>query len=216
MRGEKPNAPTKKARILRATDKLAVDTLRVLCREDIFPKRSRWVMANKMADLVNDFHTCIMIANGIQPESHAEFVERHKYQVLAGGYLYALDVKMNLAKVVFETKADKLEFWAAVCLEAKDALSKWKSSDKYRYSKKFGPLTPEEENIGEAVEPTAVRSPNPSNANNMRTATPDGALNNNNNANNTNGGVADRENVRSSKPNAESKALTQGTAFQFA
>lgn len=38
----------------------------------------------------------------------------------------------------------------------------------------------------------AVISPNPWNANNVRNVTPAGALNNNN-ANNTNGGVADRE-----------------------
>lgn len=45
---------------------------------------------------------------------------------------------------------------------------------------------------------------------------PDGSLNNNN-ANNTNGVVADRENVRSSKRRGvESKALTQGTSFPAA
>lgn len=37
----------------------------------------------------------------------------------------------------------------------------------------------------------AVRSPNPSNANNVRNVNPSGTLNNNN-ANNTNGVVADR------------------------
>lgn len=39
------------------------------------------------------------------------------------------------------------------------------------------------------------RSPNPSNANNVRNCTPAGSLNNNN-ANNTNGVVADREKAR--------------------
>ena len=41
--------------------------------------------------------------------------------------------------------------------------------------------------------PSVLRSPNPSNANNVRNINPDGALNNNN-ANNGNGVALDREN----------------------
>ena len=54
--------PTQKTRVEKATDEIVKRTLEVLCKEDVFPKRSRWLMAYKIADLINDFHNFVMIA----------------------------------------------------------------------------------------------------------------------------------------------------------
>lgn len=104
--------PTQKTRVEKATDEIVKRTLEVLCKEDVFPKRSRWLMAYKIADLINDFHGFVQIANEIEVRSHAEFVERHKYQTLAIAFLKASDVKMTLAVDVMKASANKLEFWA--------------------------------------------------------------------------------------------------------
>ena len=201
--------PTQKTRVERETNNITRETLRAICREKVIPKRMHWLIGHKIADLINDFHTSVNVANEIKVESHAEFVERHKWQTLAIAFLKATDVKMTLALDVLELNADYLETWAGQYNETLKQIQGWKNKDAKRYEEKYGPLSQEEilyiagsipVDIRESIDltPSGSRSPNPSNANNERNSNQDGSLNNNN-ANNTNGVSADRENVRSSK-----------------
>lgn len=133
--------PTQKTRVEKATDEIVKRTLEVLCKEDVFPKRSRWLMAYKIADLINDFHSFVQIANEIEVRSHAEFVERHKYQTLAIALLKASDVKMTLAVDVMKASANKLEFWAGQYNDTLRQLQGWRNKDEKRYAEKYGSLT---------------------------------------------------------------------------
>lgn len=200
--------PDQKTRVERETDKLTGETLRAMCREKVIPKKMRWIIGQKIADLVNDFHTSVNIANGIKVRSHDEFVERHKFQTLAIAYLKATDTKMTLALDVMELNADYFETWAGQYNETLRQIQGWLTKDEKRYSGRFGPLSPEEESYIAGSVPVDIResadftpsgfAPNPSNANNVRNSNPDGSLNNNN-ANNTNGVSGDRENASTSK-----------------
>ena len=202
--------PDQKTRVERETDKLTGETLRAMCREKVIPKKMRWIIGQKIADLVNDFHTSVNIANGIKVRSHDEFVERHKFQTLALAYLKATDAKMTLALDVMELNADYFETWAGQYNETLRQIQGWLTKDEKRYSERFGPLSPEEESYIAGSIPVDIResadftpsgfAPNPSNANNVRNSNPDGSLNNNN-ANNTNGVSGDRENASTSKQN---------------
>lgn len=116
--------PTQKTRVEKATDEIMKRTLEVLCKEDVFPKRSRWLMAYK-----------------IEVRSHAEFVERHKYQTLAIAFLKASDVKMTLAVDVMKASANKLEFWAGQYNDTLRQLQGWRNKDEKRYAEKYGSLT---------------------------------------------------------------------------
>ena len=202
--------PDQKTRVERETDKLTGETLRAMCREKVIPKKMRWIIGQKIADLVNDFHTSVNIANGIKVRSRDEFVERHKFQTLALAYLKATDTKMTLALDVMELNADYFETWAGQYNETLRQIQGWLTKDEKRYSERFGPLSPEEESYIAGSIPVDIResadftpsgfAPNPSNANNVRNSNPDGSLNNNN-ANNTNGVSGDRENASTSKQN---------------
>ena len=137
--------PTQKTRVEKATDEIVKRTLEVLCKENVFPKRSRWLMAYKIADHMNDFHDFVMIANEIEVRSHAVFVERHKYQTLAIAFLKAADVKMTLAMDVLAVSANKLEFWAGQYNYTLRQLQGWRNSDEKRYAEKYGSLTEAEQ-----------------------------------------------------------------------
>jgi hypothetical protein len=137
--------PSEKTRVERETDNITRETLKAICREKVIPKRMRWIMGQKIADLINDFHTAVNVANEIKVESHEEFVRRHLYQTLAIAYLKATDVKMTLALDVMELNADYLDRWAGQYLETLKQIQGWKAKDKERYSKKFGPLSEDEE-----------------------------------------------------------------------
>ena len=195
--------PTKKNTALRATDELTAETIRTLCRENVFPKRSRWLIAQPIADLINGFHSHVMIANEIKVETRELMVERYHHQTIAIAYLETANIKMSLALTVLDLEANKLEKWAEKFNHARKEVMSWRAGDRRRYEKKYGPISPETIRERSELQDTAVAlcvAPNPSNANNPRNVTTAGALNNNNNANNSNGVPADRENVRLSKP----------------
>lgn len=196
---EKEKKPTQKNKAIRAADALTAETLRTLCRENVFPKRSRWLIAQPIADLINAFHSEIMVANEIKVETYGLMIERFNHQTLAVAYLEAANIKMSLALTVLDLDANKLDAWAHKFNETRREVMGWRSGDRRRYEKKFGPINPDF--IGEpaVLSSGTVIAPNPSNGNNERNVTTAGALNNNN-ANNTNGVAGDREKVRSSKP----------------
>ena len=136
--------PNLKTRVERETDNITKETLKAICRENVIPKRMRWLVGQKIADLINDFHTCVNVANEIKVKSHAEFVERHKYQTLAIAHLKAVDVKMTLALDVLDLNADYLDTWAEQYNCTLKQIQGWLNKDEKRYSERFGPLSPEE------------------------------------------------------------------------
>ena len=136
--------PNQKTRVERETDNITRETLRAICRENVIPKRMRWVVGEKIADLINDFHTSVSVANEIKVKSHAEFVERHKFQTLAVAFLKATDTKMTLALDVLELNADYLEVWAGQYNETLTQIQGWTNKDEKRYAEKYGPLSQDE------------------------------------------------------------------------
>lgn len=149
--------PNQKTRVERETDAITRETLKAICREKVIPKRMRWVIGEKIADLINDFHTSVMVANEIKVKSHAEFVERHKFQTLAVAFLKATDVKMTLALDVLELNAGYLEEWAGQYNETLKQIQGWTNKDEKRYSEKYGPLSPEEEMYIAGTIPVDIR-----------------------------------------------------------
>lgn len=149
--------PTTKTRVERETDRITAETLRAICRENVIPKRMRWVVGEKIADLINDFHTSVSVANEIKVQSHAEFVERHKFQTLAIAYLKATDVKMTLALDVLQLNADYLDTWAGQYNETLKQIQGWIRKDENRYSEKFGPLKEDEKAYVDRNIPADIR-----------------------------------------------------------
>ena len=151
--------PSTKTRVERETDKITKETLQAICREKVIPKRMRWVIGQKIADLINDFHTSVNVANEIKVKSHAEFVERHKFQTLAIAFLKATDVKMTLAMDVLQLNANYLETWAGQYNETLKQLQGWINKDEKRYSEKFGELSPEDITYIKRSIPSDIREP---------------------------------------------------------
>lgn len=149
--------PTEKTKVERETDALTKETLMAICREKVIPKRMRWLIGQKIADLINDFHTFVFVANEIKVKSHEEFVERHKYQTLAIAFLKATDIKMTVALDVLELNADYLERWAGQYNATLRIIQGWTNKDEKRYAEKFGPLSPEEEQYISGSVPEDIR-----------------------------------------------------------
>ena len=105
--GKNKNA-SEKSQAERYAGELAKKVLDKLCKEKVFPKRSRWIIAKKIADLTVDFHSSVHKANGIKVVTQGERDERHKAQTLALANLSALDAELNLAMDVLNINPDDL------------------------------------------------------------------------------------------------------------
>ena len=149
--------PTEKTQVERETDAITKETLMAICREKVIPKRMRWLIGQKIADLINDFHTFVSVANEIKVKSHDEFVERHKYQTLAIAFLKATDIKMTVALDVLDLNADYLERWAGQYDTTLRIIQGWTNKDEKRYAEKFGPLSQKEEQYISGSVPEDIR-----------------------------------------------------------
>lgn len=118
---------------LRKTDELTEWLLRKLCNEKYFPKRSRWLISGKIADLVNDFAVNVFRANEIKVVTQKERDARHYYQTMAIANLMALDVKMNQAQRILDISPDSLEHYAALVNDCRALLLAWMNADNKRY-----------------------------------------------------------------------------------
>lgn len=144
--------PSRKSQAVSASDALLRETMAIMCREKVFPKRSRWQMAEPIAHIVNNYHTMIAYANGIQVTNHALFAERHIAQTLALSWLYALNVKMTAAQIVLDAPIDSFAHWANLFVTAERVTKAWRTADRKRYEEQFGSLTADE-----CREPTVFR-----------------------------------------------------------
>lgn len=132
-RDGKDKTPSAKTAILRKSNEFTDHLFRKLCNEQVFPKRSRWLFSGKIADLANDYMTCINVANEIRVVTRKEREARHYYQTLALARLQALDAKINQAGRVLEINPDTMEFYAGLANECKRLLMAWINSDNKRY-----------------------------------------------------------------------------------
>ena len=134
--GKNKNA-SEKSQAERYAGELAKKVLDKLCKEKVFPKRSRWIIAKKIADLTVDFHSSVHKANAIKVVTQVERDERHKAQTLALANLSALDAELNLAMDVLNINPDDLGDIAELEKTCERVIQGWINSE----IKRYGPPT---------------------------------------------------------------------------
>lgn len=141
-RGTNKRDISAKTPALRAVDDLCSYILRKLCDEEMFPRRSRWLFSGKIADLVNDFHTCVFLANEMKVENEQTRDERFFQLSKAISYLMAIDAKMNMAMRVLHISPELLEHYAELANTCREKLLAWKNSDEKRFGRPafYGPV----------------------------------------------------------------------------
>lgn len=135
-RDGKDKTPSAKTAIIRKSNEFTDHLFRKLCNEQVFPKRSRWLFSGKIADLANDYMSCVNVANEIRVVTPKEREARHYWQTMALAKLQALDAKINQAGRVLEINPDTMEYYAGLANECKRLLQAWMQSD----NKRYGPL----------------------------------------------------------------------------
>lgn len=131
LKNKRKESPMK---VIALGDEIVVYTLRLLCNEKMFPKKSRWLMSGKIADLMNDFHQNLHKANDTYVVTPEDAKERHLLQTQAHAALNASASVMRMAYLVLQFDVNKLEYWAGMCVEELRLLKAWQRNDDRRYS----------------------------------------------------------------------------------
>ena len=122
----------------RSIDQLAKETMTMLAREKVFPKRVRWQYAEAISRLVNTADSLSNVADGINPTNRGEYAIRHLLNVLTVAVLSALDAKVTQAMRVMGVNADNFDHWTKLYKTARGSMYRQINRDKKRYIPLYG------------------------------------------------------------------------------
>lgn len=114
------------------------EVLRLLSKEELFPKKSRWQMAEKIADNANDFLDTVCYANNIIADTPDLAVERHNAQRKAFALCKVVNSGLERARRHYKFNPDYLKNVMRLYNSQKALLTSWISYDKKRFEKLFG------------------------------------------------------------------------------
>ena len=134
QKGKKEKEYKNELMVVVVAQKLYDETLRLLCKEDLFPKKSRWLMGQDIARVANQFLDMVVYANGIIVDTPELAKERHNAQRRAFALCKTLNSGIERARRHYKFSADNLKNWAHIYNHEKKLLTGWISSDKKRYS----------------------------------------------------------------------------------
>ena len=124
-----PNQPLKDLMALVVAQELYDETLRIICKEDLFPKKSRWLFAEKIANTANDFTGMISYANSIEADTPKLALERHEAQRLAWALLAKLNTLMENAQRHYRFNPNRIGHWCHIFNRERGLLSRWINND---------------------------------------------------------------------------------------
>lgn len=168
--------------------RLAVYTDEICSNEKRFPKRRRWISANKLISYADDIVINIYAANEIRVSTQGDFDLRRSYQTQT---ISDVGKMLGLLQRVYESKYYNLDgistdYWTGLIIGVKNKLMSWRNSDMEAWKKKQAETEQSPEGMARAVSEKVawwLRSPNVDNTNNARNVNTDGSLNNNNASN---------------------------------
>ena len=107
-------------------------------KEDYFPKRSRWMLAEKIVNLSQEVVDHIIKGNEIVVESVDDFLTRRNHQREAYGACESMLVFLAIAYRRYKIPDNSIEFWTGNIVNVETMIANWRKSDMSRY-KKFIP-----------------------------------------------------------------------------
>jgi len=112
---------------------LAKYTTTICNNNKIFPKRDRWMIANRIVDASITILTSVVKANGIFVTTKKDYEDRREYQELARDSTLELLALMDLAYAKYPIESRKIEHWTRLVHDERKLILKWMKSDKDRF-----------------------------------------------------------------------------------
>ena len=92
---------TDKAEICYLAGELEYKVVKMTMNEKYFPKRARFIIANKLIDSIMNVSANFFAANAIYPNNEEKLKIREQYQIIGKSNLSALEHQLNVANQLF-------------------------------------------------------------------------------------------------------------------
>ena len=102
-------------------------------KEENFPKRSRWMLAEKIVNLSQEIVDYLIKGNEIQVETTEDFLKRRGYQRDAYGACESMLVFMMIAYMKYQLDDNTIDFWTGNVIEVEKKIMSWRRRDINRY-----------------------------------------------------------------------------------
>lgn len=102
-------------------------------KEDNFPKRSRWMLAEKIVNLSQEIVDHIIKGNEIIVECSDDFMKRRGHQRDAYGACESLLTFITIAYVKYQLADNTIEFWTKSVVQLEAMIAKWRRRDLKTY-----------------------------------------------------------------------------------
>ncbi len=114
---------------------LAIYTTTICNNNKIFPKRDRWIIANRIVGYALDIMDEVNYANDIYVSTKEDYTERRMAQVRAKSCTAKLLGLIDLAYSKYHIESKRMEHWTRLVANVRALIIKWKKSDSNRYKK---------------------------------------------------------------------------------
>ncbi len=104
-------------------------------KEDNFPKRSRWMLAEKIVNLSQEVVDHIIKGNEIIVECTDDFLKRRAHQRDAYGACESMLTFIAIAFVKYQLADNTVEFWTENTVHVETLIAKWRRRDLKTYQK---------------------------------------------------------------------------------
>lgn len=112
---------------------LVAYTIQVCNNEKRFPKRSRWILANRIVDSAMTIMEQCDVANNIYVSLPCDYELRRNAQTMALATTSKMLGQVEVAYNMYGSTAVNAEHWTGLVYEVRELIKAWRQSDKERY-----------------------------------------------------------------------------------
>ena len=116
---------------------LAVYTKQICNNNNIFPKRDRWILANRLVDASVAILVNVVKANGVFVSSRETYEKRLAYQRLARDATLEMLALMDFAYAVYPIGGRRMGHWTKLVSDERKLILAWMKSDRDRFTAQY-------------------------------------------------------------------------------
>ncbi len=112
---------------------LAKYTTTICNNNNIFPKRDRWMVANRIVSASIDIMTNVAKANSVYVSKREDYEERAAYQRKARDATIEMLSLLDLAYSKYDIGSRRMAHWTGLIYEERNLILSWIKSEKTRF-----------------------------------------------------------------------------------
>jgi hypothetical protein len=123
--------------VITKAKKMTVHTVTVTNNTELFPKRYRLTITDKIVNKAFEIFTLLYEANEIYPRDARDYEERKRNQRRAMACCRTMVAMIDISKELFHLPADKVAYWTKLVVEVRYMTAAWYKKELGTFGKTF-------------------------------------------------------------------------------